>query len=440
MNRPDAIFFNLAFAAYLLGFFSYVFYVGLKKENIGKFATLLMMVGFVPHTIAFIMRWISQGHYPLANMYEFIGLMAWMAVILLLYFIYRYKNMRIGIIMSPVAVMLFVTGSLLPSDVNAQLMPALQSAWLTIHVTMAAIASGAFMIASAAAWVFLVTVPSVEQRKSADIQRQIWMLFIILWIALPVVITMLMNALGWMPLSIGSLEEARATGMAGKSVTTFGIGGRLHPLLLGGCAIGLGMSHFLAALVWPIVHRRKFPNKGGSGLGSRFFAVVVTGMLFASLISGYLIKGGLMSVTPQSYFKIFEFFGPTMVLSWVTIPAAYLLLVSLGEGWIEKLKMPRPILEEVGYGAVAVGYPLYAVGALFAGAIWAEQAWGTWWSWDPKEVGALIIWLFYTVFLHAHHNRNWKGEAAAVFILLGMVMIFVSFWGNYFFGGLHAYA
>ena len=179
MNRPDAIFFNLAFAAYLLGFFSYVFYVGLKKENAGKFATLLMMLGFVPHTIAFVMRWITQGHYPLANMYEFIGLMAWMAVLLLIYYIYRYKNMRIGIIMSPVAVMLFVTGSLLPSDVNAQLVPALQSAWLSIHVTMAAISSGAFMIASAAAWMFLVTIPAIEARKMADIQRQIWMMFIV---------------------------------------------------------------------------------------------------------------------------------------------------------------------------------------------------------------------------------------------------------------------
>lgn len=439
MNRPDAIFFNLAFISYLLGFFSYVFYVGLKKEKIGKFATFLMIFGFVPHTIAFITRWVSQGHYPLANMYEFIGLMAWMAVLLLVYFVYRYKNMNIGIIMSPVVVMLLVTGSLLPSDVNAQLMPALQSLWLTIHVTMAAIASGAFMIASAAAWMFLVSIPAIDARKMQGIQRQIWMMFIAVWIILPIVVTMLINAVGLMPMAISSLEEARALGMSGKPVTTFGIGGGHHPMLLGGWAIGLGISHFLAAVVWPILHKRKLPNNAGKGLGSRFFAVVVTGMLFASLISGYLIKGGLMSVTPSSYFKIFEFFGPTLVISWLTIPLSYFILVSFG-GWIEKLKMPRPILEEVSYGAVAVGYPLYAVGALFAGAIWAEQAWGTWWSWDPKEVGALIVWLFYTVFLHARHNHNWKGDAAAVLVLLGMVMVFVSFWGNYFFGGMHAYA
>ena len=96
-------------------------------------------------------------------------------------------------------------------------------------------------------------------------------------------------------------------------------------------------------------------------------------------------------------------------------------------------------MQEIAYAAVAIGYPLYTVGALFAGAIWAEQAWGTWWSWDPKEVGALIIWLFYTVFLHARYQRKWSGDRAAVLLVLGMLFVFISFFGNYFFGGLHSF-
>ena len=110
-----------------------------------------------------------------------------------------------------------------------------------------------------------------------------------------------------------------------------------------------------------------------------------------------------------------------------------------GAGWIERLSLPRHVLEDVSYTAVIIGYPLYTIGALFAGAIWAEQAWGTWWSWDPKEVGALIIWFFYTGFLHARRTHQWKGERAAILIVLGMVMLFISFFGNYFFGGLHSF-
>jgi len=335
--------------------------------------------------------------------------------------------------------MLLVTASLLPTDINRQLVPALQSGWLKVHVTMGAISSGAFMVASAAAWMFLVTKPHSEPENSNIIHRKIWMMFIGMWIIVPIAISAILNLIGWIPMAIGSLAEAKAMGFGGKPVTTFFIGGANSPILMGKMAIGLGLGHFLAAFAWPYFYKRRFTDKSELGFGAQFFATLVTGMLAAALVCGYLIKGGWMAITPSSYFKIFEFFGATIVVSWVTIPLAYYLIVLLNGGWMGKINLSRPILEEVSFGAVAIGYPLYSVGALFAGAIWAEQAWGTWWSWDPKEVGALIIWLFYTVFLHARLYKGWKGEGAAVIILLGMMMIFVSFFGNYFFGGLHAF-
>jgi ABC-type transport system involved in cytochrome c biogenesis permease subunit len=109
-------------------------------------------------------------------------------------------------------------------------------------------------------------------------------------------------------------------------------------------------------------------------------------------------------------------------------------------GILEKIPMNLDILDEINYKSVTLGYPLYTVGALFAGAIWAERAWGQFWGWDPKEVGALIIWLFYSGFLHARYQRNWKGKRAAILSLCGFGMVLLTFFGNYFFGGLHAYA
>jgi ABC-type transport system involved in cytochrome c biogenesis permease subunit len=79
------------------------------------------------------------------------------------------------------------------------------------------------------------------------------------------------------------------------------------------------------------------------------------------------------------------------------------------------------------------------VGALFAGAIWAQRAWGAFWSWDPKETGSLVIWLFYTLVLHQDVRGRWRGRKLALLSIVGLVIIIVSFLGNLFLGGLHAY-
>ena len=169
------------------------------------------------------------------------------------------------------------------------------------------------------------------------------------------------------------------------------------------------------------------------------FIVLVFGVLLSAIVTGFLVKANWVKLTDRSYFKIFEFFGVMLVISWLLTPPLYALLIRPSGGWLGKMGVSPAVVEELSYSAVAIGYPLYTIGALFAGAIWAEKAWGTWWGWDPKEVGALIIWLFYTGFLHARYQRNWKGIPAAVLVVLGMLMVFLSFFGNYFFGGMHSF-
>ncbi|MDP8206424.1 MAG: cytochrome c biogenesis protein CcsA [Candidatus Electryonea clarkiae] len=439
MNRLDALLYTIAFSAYLAGFFGFVLHVSLKKEIMGKIATFLMMLGIIPHSMAFIVRWTAQGHYPLANMYEYMGLMAWMVVVGLLYFIWRYKNIKIGVIVAPVAVMLLVTASLLPSDINSQLMPALQSSWLAIHVTMAALGSGAFLIAFASASLYLLTISNNKKPGDVTPAGKEWFFFGLFWVGIPIAVSIILNVFGLMPVQVHSIEEARINGIADKMLTSFSLSTGSKHLLLGKSVIGLGIGMIFGAILWPFLRRKIKPSNVIGNSGSQFFVIIVTAILFSAVIIGYMIKSGTITLTPRSYMKIFEFFGPLLVLSWIMTPVMYYLLLILGGGWMERLSLPRPILEELSYSAVTIGYPLYTVGALFAGAIWAEQAWGTWWSWDPKEVGALIIWLFYTGFLHARYQRQWKSERAAIFIVLGMVMVFVSFFGNYFFGGLHSF-
>jgi len=97
-------------------------------------------------------------------------------------------------------------------------------------------------------------------------------------------------------------------------------------------------------------------------------------------------------------------------------------------------------LDRIGYGAIAVGYPLFTFGALFAGAIWAHFAWGAWWSWDPKEVGSLVAWVLYTVYLHQRHREGMSPRVAAIAAVLGFIACTLSLAGNAFLGGLHAYS
>ncbi len=101
---------------------------------------------------------------------------------------------------------------------------------------------------------------------------------------------------------------------------------------------------------------------------------------------------------------------------------------------------PRPeVLDELGYKAVVVTFPMLTI-MIILGSIWANIAWGRYWSWDPKETAALVTWLIYGAYLHARVVRDWRGEKSAWLLVLGFLAILFTYFGNLFFGGLHAYA
>ncbi|ALA59426.1 c-type cytochrome biogenesis protein CcsB [Nitrospira moscoviensis] len=97
-------------------------------------------------------------------------------------------------------------------------------------------------------------------------------------------------------------------------------------------------------------------------------------------------------------------------------------------------------IDELGYKAIMVGFPLLAFGIIL-GAMWANYAWGGYWSWDPKETWSLIVWLIYGAYIHARMTRGWEGRRAAIYAVFGLLMVIFCFWGvNFLLSGLHAYA
>ncbi len=97
------------------------------------------------------------------------------------------------------------------------------------------------------------------------------------------------------------------------------------------------------------------------------------------------------------------------------------------------------LLDTLSYRVIVVGFVLLTLG-LISGSVWANEAWGTWWSWDPKETWAFICWLFYAAYLHMRISKGWQGRKPALLASIGFVMVLFCYLGvNYFGVGLHSY-
>jgi cytochrome c-type biogenesis protein CcsB len=96
-------------------------------------------------------------------------------------------------------------------------------------------------------------------------------------------------------------------------------------------------------------------------------------------------------------------------------------------------------LDSLSYRTITVGFLLLSIG-IVSGAVWANEAWGSWWSWDPKETWALICWLVYAAYLHTRLSRGWQGRRPALVAVAGLVVICVCYIGVNLLGiGLHSY-
>jgi cytochrome c-type biogenesis protein CcsB len=247
-------------------------FLAANAPRLSRAATLFMALGFVFQTMAIIARTVISGHLPLTNMFEYITVLAWFAAMAYLISAFTLKSRLIEAFTGPV-IFMHVSASLLPKEASTQLMPALQSYWLQIHVSMAAAGEAVFLVAFVASVLYLI-----KTRKKAPV---------------------------------------------------------------------------------PGSFRDRLPSVGA--------------------------------------------------------------------------------LDEVTYKGIIIGYPLFTLGALFAGAIWAYKAWGNFWSWDPKETCSLIVWIIYSLYLHARLARGWRGKRTAWLSIIGFLTTLLTFFSNLILGGLHSY-
>ena len=97
------------------------------------------------------------------------------------------------------------------------------------------------------------------------------------------------------------------------------------------------------------------------------------------------------------------------------------------------------VLDDINYRCLTIGFPLLTL-AIISGAIWAESAWGAYWSWDPKETWSLITWFVYAALLHGRLTTGWRGSRAAILAIVGFCVLLFTFLGvNLLLPGLHSY-
>jgi cytochrome c-type biogenesis protein CcsB len=185
-------------------------------------------------------------------------------------------------------------------------------------------------------------------------------------------------------------------------------------------------------------------KKGSHSLTERWLCSIVVFGLPASFVGGMILLATYLSKHPK-YQETWQ-----RLVIWVILPSclvvvalvliAYLFRGAIGERTEKWLPEPE-VLDDLTYRAIALGFPLFTVGGLIFGMVWANKAWGRYWGWDPKETWALITFLVYSAYLHVRLTRGLKGVWTACISVLGfLVTMFTLFGVNMLISSLHSYA
>ncbi|MBS0447328.1 MAG: cytochrome c biogenesis protein CcsA, partial [Proteobacteria bacterium] len=156
----------------------------------------------------------------------------------------------------------------------------------------------------------------------------------------------------------------------------------------------------------------------------------VPAVVIALPLAAFALFGGVPADSMGAVAKAGRMVGGTMVFFALTI---------VGRGWINRRTPGAEIADDLMYKSIAVGFAFFTI-ATILGAFWAAEAWGGYWSWDPKETWALIVWLNYAAWLHMRLMKGLRGTMAAWWALTGLVVTTFAFLGvNMFLSGLHSY-
>ena len=421
---------NLLFAALIFYAGAGALYLGFGvtgTESYVKFASLATWLGLIANTAAVAHRWYEAGHPPFASVYEMLLSFVWTLAVLTLVAEKKYGVKVIGTVTMPVAIVGVVLMQLLRTDVHP-LVPALQSTWLHVHVTLAMLAYAACALSFALAMMFLIqdnlkteTFLAVTSASTLAIYASVVLTRFEKWGGL--------SLAAWNP-------EAKAEVFLSKGVRLF----------VTVPDLGWLMTLTLLVVASPLVFyglARWKNNESFLTLANR--AVFLSILLQVMTLVMFVVRARdsrYPSLDADGLFPTSLAASPFILsglVGGVFISLLYLLLL-----WrrpeLGRLLPSADNLDRITYKTISLAFPLLTL-MIAAGAYWANQTWGSYWSWDPKETWAAITWLVYALYLHMRVTRGWRGRRAAYFAIIGFAVVMFTFFGvTNLLPGLHAYA
>lgn len=366
-----------------------------KEERMarwGRAGIFLSIAGILLHLAFIVIRVMLGGHFT-SNMFEFTAFLCFAIVLAFIVIYFMYRTVTLGAFVMGLAMLMLAYASVFPREVKP-LIPALQSHWLVIHVVTVALGAGALAIGFVAGLVYLIRKVGYDRSSRSSIYLEAVMVVVLMMISFVILSFAFGSGMDYQA-SFKHLEDGR------EVVQEF----TMPPIAGPHQGEAVSVQPFLG---WkgPLFEVPDWMkgNKAASNFNSVIWSVL-----------GGLVLYGVLRLSVRK--RLYELIYPL----------------------IKHLDLE--LLDEISYRAIAIGYPIFTLGGLIFAMIWAHEAWGRFWGWDPKEVWALITWLFYSAYLHLRLSRGWQGLKSSWLAVGGFVIILINLIAvNLLLSGLHSYA
>nr|YP_009104996.1 heme attachment to plastid cytochrome c [Watanabea reniformis]AIT93554.1 heme attachment to plastid cytochrome c [Watanabea reniformis] len=382
-----------------------------------KITTFFLGFAVLSLTTLLVVRWMESGHFPLSNLYESLVFLSWSFLLSHVLLQSFSANELVGVVTSPMALFTYGFASFsLPKEMQqaTSLVPALQSNWLMMHVSIMVLSYAALLCGSLLSMAFLVLTSDQLGKLKEETSS--------------LSLTPLPLATVFAPVKGTSLSKQsqvlpypRQIDLFDRDTKSSSDGNTISPMQFTKCT--------------------SFPMQSGEpcspfteGDGAHPPSVSTEG----DPVQTALDKGCIHSVKEQRFEK-YEV-SPPPTTSGGQVEA-------ITKGGAEGFEKSETLVEgnialtldNLSYRLLGLGFPLLTVG-IISGAVWANEAWGSYWSWDPKETWAFITWLVFAIYLHARITKGWVGKKPALIATIGFFVVWFCYLGVNLLGtGLHSY-
>jgi ABC-type transport system involved in cytochrome c biogenesis permease subunit len=454
-----------AIGTYAAAFVSYSARLAVKKLKLDRFATALAALGVITHTAYLVTRWIAAGqieilareatgdvltgserfwymvsHPPYTNLFDALNFVAWAMMVCYLIIERKWGLRVVGVLAVALALVAMGEASLVTDKQIEPLVPALQSYWILIHVGMLFVSYSLFTLGAVCALLYLVRTGTPSSQMGM-VQAGVAALLL----ALVGGTRLLFGAT--FEMSPGWDHQVQSQLHKGKllDITTavhVVLPGSDKPVKFFTPVAGVG-PFLLGALVLFVIAAFVYwrTRKVEEGVHARGYKLVAAG--FALLTIGLAILIAKIAQSPEVVLPPGVSLAPgehgpfrlsiasnyalgLIALIWGTT-LGFLLTTPLRDRISEGLPDPRK-LEDITYRVIIAGWPLLTIG-IFMGGMWANEAWGRFWGWDPKETWALITWVVYAGYLHTRITLGWAGKRPAAIAVFAFAVVVFTFMG-----------